>query len=543
MTSTPRPVIVIAATPTPNGDLHVGHLAGPYLAADVYARRQRSLGRPVSYVTVTDDHQTYVAASARRLGVPPDHLRRTATEAIERSLAAAGVALAGLPPVDDGYRAAVIDFVTGLHRADRLRRKRVRLPYAVGAGRYLYDGLVSGTCPVCLAGSSGGACEDCGCPNNGADLIDPHDSLDPADRVEYREVEILVLPLEEYRTRLAGYYASVTRDWRPRARDLVAELLSRPLPDVPVTVPGSWGIASPFPGTEGQVLYPWIEAMPAVMYGTSWSARRAGEPDGPYDRHWLADADPEIVCFHGFDNVYHWAMVDVAMLLAHGDRYTLPTRHVCNEFYELAGDKFSTSRNHLILGIDLLGRMPRDLVRYHLCATAPETQRANFTEAELAERAGRLLVEPWNLLADAMSVLSAGEPGTPVPTSAAGRRRAAAMAQRFGSAYAPGRFSPRQVGTLLTTHVDRLAALAAAACREPALAGDVFLEVRALVAQTAPVLVDVAARLVDAGVDLDPGTAPAAAVLPFRLPRLADPREREDAPNLAGSTAMLETTA
>src|SRR5262249_14284869 len=158
------------------------------------------------------------------------------------------------------------------------------------------------------------------------------------DPVTHRERTILVLRLEEYRDRLVAYYAARRDRWRPHARELVDELLARPLPDVPVTVPRDWGVPAPFPETPGPVVYPWIEAMPAVMYSTAWSASGGAAPAGPFDERWRAERGAELVYFHGFDNVYHWGLVDLVLLMAYGDRYVLPDANVCNEFYELAGE-------------------------------------------------------------------------------------------------------------------------------------------------------------------------------------------------------------
>ena len=141
MTGTGRPAIIIAATPTPNGDLHVGHLAGPYLAGDVYARYLRALGRPVIYTTCTDDSQTYVVATAAKRATTPEALCRASTAAIENSLTAMGISMAGLPPIDDRYRQSVLSFVTRLYDTGRLRARTVRLPDAARSGAYLVDGL------------------------------------------------------------------------------------------------------------------------------------------------------------------------------------------------------------------------------------------------------------------------------------------------------------------------------------------------------------------------------------------------------------------
>ena len=355
MTGASRPAIVIAATPTPNGDLHVGHLAGPYLAGDIYARYLRAMGRPVIYTTCTDDSQSYVVATAAKRATTPQALCESSTRAIGTSLAAVGISMTGLPPIDDRYRQSVLSFVTRLYDAGRLRLRSVRLPYAEYSGTYLFDGLLNGSCPVCLAGSCGGTCENCGHPNSFDELLDPHSTIDPAEPVSHREHTVLVLPMEEYRERLSEYFTAREDRWRPHSMQLIRELLAGPLPEIPVTMPGDWGIAAPFAETPGQILYPWIEAMPASMYSTWWAAGQQGDPQPEaFDELWLAEHGAEVVYFHGFDNTYHWGLMDLVLLMAHGERYVLPESNVCNEFYDLDGAKFSTSRNHLIRGADLL---------------------------------------------------------------------------------------------------------------------------------------------------------------------------------------------
>lgn len=518
-----RPAVVIAATPTPNGDLHVGHLAGPYLSADIYARRLRALGRPVTFTTCTDDSQSYVLASARRKGVTPGELSAGAGAAIEKSLDAMGISMSGLPPTDATYRATVLDFVTRLHRDGRLRLRTVSLPYARSSGQFLYDGLVSGECPVCLAGSSAGACEGCGHPNNFTELLRPYSTLDPDDPVGHRECTVLVLPAEEYRDRIERHFARVSPGWRPHAVQLFREILARPLPDIPVTVPGEWGIEAPFDETPGQILYPWIEAMPASIYATWWEAgRRTGEPAAEIDAHWLAREDAELVCFHGFDNVYHWALMDLVMLLAHGDRYITPVSNVCNEFYELDHAKFSTSRNHLINSGELLENAPRDVARFVLALTAPEYQRTNYSHDSARDLARDRLVEPWNALADALGALVGAAGTEPLPVSDEGRRRAAAIGARYSAAYTLATFSPAQAADTTAQQIGRLRQAAAAAgpgaTRDPL--GDLLVQVAAVLTGAAPILIDTAELVREQGLRLDPDAPPPAVVRPFALPRL-----------------------
>ena len=517
-----RRAVVVAATPTPNGDLHIGHMAGPYLAGDVYSRYLAADGRDVIYTTCTDDSQTYVTTTARRLGVPAAQLCAESTAKIERTISAMGLSMEGLPPIDDRYRATVLEFFTRLHETDRLRERTVRLPYAQESGRYLYDGLMTGSCPVCLTGSAGGVCEGCGHPNNADELLGARSVLEPDSPVTTREVTILVLPMEEYRERLTSYFAERLGRWRPHAAQLVRELLARPLPEIPVTVPGDWGIAAPFPETPGQILYPWVEAMPAVMYSTWWSADRRGERTEAVDELWRAGSDTELVYFHGFDNVYHWGLLDLVLLMAHGDRYVLPEANISNEFYDLEGEKFSTSRNHLIWSADLLAEVPRDLVRFYLALTAPEFQRTNFSTAALTEVTERRLIGPWNRLAEALNALAPAGAGSPLPTTATGRDRAASIIERFRLTYELDGFNLGRSAESLVAALDRLAAAAQEPReRDDALgAGDLLLQVRALLACAAPLLIDAAAEATAAGVDLALDAEQPEKITPFALPRL-----------------------
>jgi methionyl-tRNA synthetase len=524
--------IVIAATPTPNGDLHLGHLAGPYLAGDVHARYLRALGRPVVYTTCTDDSQTYVVSTAHRRGTTPEALCAASTAAIERSLAAMGISMPGLPPIDDRYRETVLDFLHTLHAAGRFRLRTVTLPCGVHSGTPLFDGLVTGFCPVCLAPSCGGACEECGHPNNFDELIGPRSTLDPTEPVEPREYRVLVLPMEDYRDRLTAYFAAREGRWRPHSMQLIHELLARPLPEVPITIPGTHGIPAPFPQTAGQIVYPWVEAMPASMYATWWAATQAGDRAERTDEHWRAENGARLVCFHGYDNTYHWGLLDLVLLMAHGG-YVLPEVNVCNEFYDLDGAKFSTSRNHLIRASELLTELPRDLVRFYLALTAPENQRTNFTREALREVATRRLVEPWNALAESLSRHIGGlDADDPLPTTSPGRRRAAALVERFRLNYELAHYSIARAAETLAGRLERLRT-AAGTATAPGL-GDLLLEVRTLLACAAPILVDVTDRVAADGVDLDLAAEPPGEIRPFVLPRLPGVPSNAPVPTATG---------
>jgi methionyl-tRNA synthetase len=494
-----RRVLIVGPNPTPNGDLHLGHIAGPYLAGDVYARYQRALGRHVVYTTGTDDSQTYVVAAARRLGRTPDALCRTASQQICQTLAAMGISVDGFGPFDDDYRATVLDFFSTLHAAGKFRLRTVQLPYLERTGEFIVEGLICGDCPVCLAESRGGLCETCGHPNNYNELFDSRSTIDPADVPTTREATILVLPLEEYREQLTAYHEARASLWRPHIVQLIREALARPLPDLPITYPLGWGIPAPFPQTPGQVLNAWAETIPAAMFTTAYCAAQRGLRPGPPGELWRQEHDLRLVHFLGFDNAFFWSLPYIALLMAHEGRYILPDTIVPNEFYELESEKFSTSKGHVVWCQDLLREVPRDLVRLYLASTAPEHQRTSFSRAGLEKIVGQRLAGPWNRLADWLgkAVADAARPDAALPVSAEARARAAVTLGRFDTCYEFPGFSLTRATDLIFTQLDRLQRSAArlegyGIDDAPGEFGDLFLAAKTLLAAASPILIDLA---------------------------------------------------
>lgn len=504
-------LLVISPAPTANGDLHLGHIAGPFLAADVFTRHARATGHDVVLATGAQDTPTYVVTTARRLGVPPRELATRSAHQVAATLDALGIAVDGFTGDDDRFVKAVVDFFDRLHSAGRLRLKRVAFPYSARTGEYLMDGHVRGGCPVCLAQGCAGLCEGCGHPVAAGELIDPVSTADPDDPLELREVEVLVLPLEEYRERLRDYHARIAPSLRPHMAQAVAEMLARPLPDYPVTYPTSWGIPAPFPEVRGQVINPNAEPAAWSMHAAALGAERRGAVLAGEDELFLAGADPRVVYFLGFDNTYPFAMSMVAMLLAHGDRYALPECFLTNEFYELENEKFSTSRGHVVWGRDLAAEVPRDLIRFHLAATSPEHQRTDFSRAALERVTAARLVGPWNrVAAKAESFVGAGV----LPVSERSRSAAARIAERFAACYELPGFSLTRAATTLAEQLARLDGWAVA----PGDAGDFCHEVEVVLRCAAPLLIDLAER---AGVGVVAPAEPSEAVVARPLPRLA----------------------
>ncbi|CAM5728094.1 class I tRNA ligase family protein [Streptomyces hirsutus] len=267
------------------------------------------------------------------------------------------------------------------------------------------------------------------------------------------------------------------------------------------------------------------------------AARRG--PAGPAglppsdDELWLAGNDIRLVYFLGFDNAYFWGLTHLALLLAHEGRYVVPDAIVCNEFYELENEKFSTSKGHVVWTRDLVREVPRDLVRFHLALTAPEHARTNFSRAALAKITGERLVEPWNRLAGLLgkAVAELGLTGRDLPVSEAANARRAAMAERFAAGYRLTGCSLSRTADLIPLHTERLLGRAEAlpagpgpATREASAAelGDLFAEVRTLLAAASPILVDLAERArPDGGFDGTFAVAPTERTTrPFTVPTL-----------------------
>ncbi|MFI8263250.1 class I tRNA ligase family protein [Streptomyces sp. NPDC085665] len=506
--------LVIAPGPTANGDLHLGHLAGPFLAADVCARYARAAGHDVLFGTGVHFTQNYIVTTARRLGVAPEELRVRSAGQVEETLTAMGIVPDGFVRFGDRYVKTVRTFFERLHSRGKLRLRGVMFPYAPRTGEFLTDAYVRGGCPVCLADGCAGLCENCGHWIASGDLIDPRSTLHPEDPVELREQQVLVLPLEDHREALTAYFARQSATMRPRLAQMIEEILARPLPDYPVTLPIAWGIPAPFPEVAGQVIYADAETIAWSMHGTALAAEQRGEVLAAEDELWFAETGNKVVYFFGSDAGFAFAVVGAAMLEALGG-YVLPDHFVTNEFYELDHDKFSTSRGHVVSGRELAAEVPRDLIRFHLAATSPDFQRTNFTREALARVTGERLVRPWNRVADKIDRW-AGQ--GPLPVSRRSREAAARLLERFAAAYDVRRFNLTAAAFTLTEQLARLDRWDAG----PVDAGDFCHEVDVFLRCAAPLLIDLAGQaLPDRAI---PAAPHAAEFTPVRLPRLAEPR-------------------
>ncbi|GAA2466319.1 methionine--tRNA ligase [Streptomyces macrosporus] len=519
-------VWITATPPTPNGDLHVGHLAGPYVAGDVLSRFLRAEAVRVLYTTGLDDHQSYVPVRGTKDGDrKPEEVADAYGASIVRTWQAASVAFDRIvrPRRDAGYERAVQDFFRGLYDAGRIVPRTAPLPYCVSCARWLYEAYVVGGCPHCGASSNGNACEACGRPNDCGDLTDPH-CVPCGARAESRRCERLYFPLSPYADRLASYWEEVRMP--PRLRALCERMLADGLPDVAVTHPADWGVPVPVPGFEDQRLHVWFEMAPGYLF-------QAAE---------LADggADTRPVQFFGFDNGYFHAVLFPALFAACGRTGAMAAGFEVNEFYRLEGRKFSTSRRHAVWADEAVERCGGDVLRYHVCADRPRGRETDFDLPAL-DLSRRRLHSLWNgwleRLFDAVDGACGGrvpeeEPGGPGWESLRGRLLRALAELR--EAYGPGDFDPRRAVALLDemiacvtdfshVHAHERNRPGGDASHRAALAAELAVAA-AVSAWAAPVMPDGAARL-SAALGLPAGrpvTAEALSV-PRAATRLAPP--------------------
>lgn len=385
-----RPVFVFSSPTTPNGDLHLGHLSGPYLGADVYTRFQRMNGVRAWHVAGSDDFQSYVEGAARREGRPPAEVAAHYSAEIlaTHRLMDIQVDQYTVSNADPGYTEGVRDFFARVAASEHVGVVAAPALFDAETGRYLYEVDVSGTCPTCGSGTGGNMCEECGEPNFCADLRDPQaNGSDVAPRVA--DVTRYTLALHE----LLGEVEESHRLGRvpARVRELAARLAARDRLDMAITHPAQWGLEPLDSKLDGQVIWVWIDMAYRFLYGVEALGRVHGED-------WHADApqaDWKIVHFLGYDNTfYHGVFTPALYALAHPGWKPDIDYHL-NEFYELDSDKFSTSRRHAVWGKDVLNPRTVDAVRFHLSRTRPEGRRTNFTHEAFEATVRDTLVGTW----------------------------------------------------------------------------------------------------------------------------------------------------
>lgn len=497
-----RRYVITVDPPTPNGDLHVGHLAGPYLGADIATRYLRLRDHDVVVYSNADPHQTYVVTTARRLGRDPAEVADFFGERITDTLEADGIALDLFGQVDRHQAEAVGRFYEDLLRRGELEVRDDELPFCSACGQALFQAFIEGRCPHCGRSCYGNNCEACCRYNHPRQLLDARCRLCGEPPVSVRGYRGLFLPLERYRKRLQEFALSRRGVWRSRFFERIWTTLQHPLAPVPVTFPFDYGMPVEIPGFEGQVYNVTMQIYPALM--NTFDVWRSRQGDGGWDWREVRD-ELDVVTFIGIDNGGTNAIFYGALAMAAPQTWPLPAHIVTNEFYRLDGDKFSATRDHAVWGGDLLRRVASDQLRFYVALTYPENEESDFSLETFAAETDRLFTDPWNEVHERLQgLLERGAADRLDAPRLEGDLRddLGRVAAGLEDAYAIPTFSPRRAARLLA---QGLASLATYSRREPPdeagrreLAGELLAGAKALAVLAYPLLPGLSGRTLDA---------------------------------------------
>lgn len=395
--SRPRSVLLTVTPPTPNGDLHLGHLSGPYLGADVCRRYLRMLGVDARYLTGMDDHQSYVVTKGEKLGWTPRQVADHFSDRMCATFAAMRIDIdhVARPQTSRHHVELARKVFLALVERGAIYAKKAPTLYCESCQLFLFEAHVDGGCPHCPAASGGNACEACGRPNDCADLREPH-CHHCGGEPSVREIERFYFPLEPHRERLERFWAEARMD--PHMRSLCQTMLEAGLPEIAVSHPSDWGIPVPVEGFSDQRIYVWFEMAAGYLAAAHDLWRQDGDGEDWQglggERAW-GPAAADLVQFFGFDNGYFHALLFPAVFNAYDPQIPLPTALVTNEMYRYEGSKFSTSRNHAMWGDELLAEVPADVARFYLAWDRPETEQSNFRHASFQHMVQSELIEGW----------------------------------------------------------------------------------------------------------------------------------------------------
>ena len=382
-----RRTMVTAALPYANGPVHIGHLAGVYVPADIYVRYLRLKGEDVVFVGGSDEHGVPITIKAKKEGVTPQDIVDRYHKIIKESFEGLGISFDVYSRTTSKIHAKTAsDFFKKLYDKGEFVEKTTMQYYDEEAHQFLADRYIVGTCPHCgNTRAYGDQCEACGTSLNATDLIDPKSAITGNVPV-LRETKHWYLPLDKWEPRLRQWILEEHKEWRPNVYGQCKSWLDLGLQPRAVSRDLDWGVPVPVEGAEGKVLYVWFDAPIGYISNTKELL-----PDD-WEKYWK-DKDSRIVHFIGKDNIVFHCIIFPAMLMAEGS-YQLPDNVPANEFLNLEGDKISTSRNWAVWLNEYLEDLPgkQDVLRYVLTANAPETRDNDFTWKDFQARNNNELV-------------------------------------------------------------------------------------------------------------------------------------------------------
>ena len=378
--------LITTALPYANGPVHIGHLAGVYVPADIYARYLRLKGEEVLMIGGSDEHGVPITLRAKKEGITPQDVVDRYHGIIKKSFEEFGISFDIYSRTTSAtHRQVASDFFRTLYDKGEFIEKTSEQYYDEEAKQFLADRYITGTCPHCGNEKAyGDQCEACGTSLSPTDLIDPKSAISGSQPV-MKETKHWYLPLDKWEPFLRQWILEGHKEWKPNVYGQCKSWLDGGLQPRAVSRDLDWGIPVPVEGAEGKVLYVWFDAPIGYI-----SATKDLTPD--WERYWKSE-DTKMVHFIGKDNIVFHCIVFPSMLKAHGD-YILPENVPANEFLNLEGDKISTSRNWAVWLHEYLEEFPgkEDVLRYVLCANAPETKDNDFTWKDFQARNNNELV-------------------------------------------------------------------------------------------------------------------------------------------------------
>ena len=382
---------VTAALPYANGPVHIGHLAGVYVPADIYVRYLRSKGEDVAFICGSDEHGMAITMRARKEGVNPQEIVDRYHSMIKDSFVQLGVSFDIYSRTSkEIHHETAQDFFKKLYEDDKFEERTSEQYYDEEAQQFLADRYITGTCPKCNHPSAyGDQCENCGSSLNATDLIKPKSTLTGNTPI-MKETKHWYLPLQDYEKWLTQWIVEGHKhDWKSNVWGQCKSWIDGGLHPRAMTRDLDWGIQVPVKGADGKVLYVWFDAPIGYISATREWAERQGKD---WKDYWQ-DKDTKLVHFIGKDNIVFHCIIFPAILKAHGD-YILPDNVPANEFLNLENDKISTSRNWAVWLHEYLEEFPgkQDVLRYALCANAPESKDNDFTWKDFQARNNNELV-------------------------------------------------------------------------------------------------------------------------------------------------------
>ena len=379
--------LVTAALPYANGPVHIGHLAGVYIPADIYVRYLRLRGKEALFICGSDEHGVPITIKARQLGITPQDVVDKYHLIIKDSFERFGISFDIYSRTSSKiHHKTASDFFKKLYDDGLFIEKTSEQYYDTEAQQFLADRYIMGTCPKCGNESAyGDQCEKCGSTLSPNELINPHSTISGSKPV-LRETSHWYLPLDRHEAWLRQWILDEHKEWKVNVYGQCKSWLDGGLQPRAVSRDLDWGVPVPVKGAEGKVLYVWFDA--PIGYISNTIELRPNDWE-----QWWKQEDTKLVHFIGKDNIVFHCIVFPAMLKAHGN-YVLPENVPANEFLNLEGDKISTSRNWAVWLHEYLDEFPgkEDVLRYVLCANAPETKDNDFTWKDFQTRNNSELV-------------------------------------------------------------------------------------------------------------------------------------------------------